>query len=180
MKLFVSFAVCCSAICACALDQPVDAPPDSGAETQQAIEPAAQQDEAQDEATESLACAPEDNATATASSIAPRAEGDDDHPWTPITPIGWVLDHLFGHHKHKMDPEPDRFKNRKSCWDWCNWNRRQCEKECRHLFPDPHFNERNRCIRSCKTNEDPNKGLDACTGDCNSRFPERPIITVAP
>lgn len=76
-----------------------------------------------------------------------------------------------------MDPEPDHDKDRKSCWDWCAWDRRQCEKECKHRHPERDFNERNRCIRSCDTK------LKACKADCNSRLPERPdrpIITVSP
>jgi hypothetical protein len=65
---------------------------------------------------------------------------------------------------------------------WCNWNKRQCIRECRHLYPDPmrDIGARNRCIRSCDSNDDPNKGLNACMGDCQRRFPERPITAVEP
>ena len=73
-----------------------------------------------------------------------------------------------------MDPEPDRNKDRKSCWDWCAWDRRQCEKECRHRHPDRDMNERNRCIRSCE-----NK-FTSCKVDCNIRVPERPIAPAEP
>ena len=76
----------------------------------------------------------------------------------------------------KMDPEPDRNKNRHSCEDWCAWNMRQCEKECWHRYPDVvrDFWSRTVCLDACKTSKDPNHGLEACRGDCQKRFPERP------
>jgi hypothetical protein len=81
-----------------------------------------------------------------------------------------------------MDPEPDRNKDRNSCHDWCDWNMRQCLKECRSRYPDPFrdIGARNRCITACKEADDPDRGYNACYADCNSRFPERPITTVAP
>jgi hypothetical protein len=75
---------------------------------------------------------------------------------------------------HTMDPEPDRNKDRKSCFDWCSWDWRQCIKECDHMYPDPRWNERNRCKRSC------DQKVNSCTADCNVRFPERPLVTVEP
>jgi hypothetical protein len=81
-----------------------------------------------------------------------------------------------------MDPEPDRNKDRRSCEDWCSWNMRQCIKECWHRYPDPvrDFWTRTVCITECecKESDDPNHGLEACRGDCQRRFPERPRTAV--
>jgi hypothetical protein len=76
-----------------------------------------------------------------------------------------------------MDPEPDHNKDRKSCFDWCDWNKRQCIKECRSQFPDPYWYKRNKCIRDrCDNHEDPNIGHKECRLDCQRRFPERPAV----
>jgi len=93
MKIFASFAICCSAIFACASDPPIDEPPASGGETQQAIEP----DTQQDEVTQSIACPPAAAGDTTTACIQQFEEGDDDAHWyTPIWPFPWTW-----HHGHK-------------------------------------------------------------------------------
>ena len=81
-----------------------------------------------------------------------------------------------------FDPEPDRNKDRKSCDDWCTWNKRQCLKECRHQYPDPmrDIGARNRCITACDDARDPDHGLHECRADCQRRFPGRPITALEP
>jgi len=77
----------------------------------------------------------------------------------------------------RMDPEPDRKKDYKSCDDWCQWNRRQCDKECWHKFPAPigDWYKRARCIREiCEDHDDPNIGRKACQADCVDRWRDRP------
>ena len=75
-----------------------------------------------------------------------------------------------------MDPEPDRNRDRKSCFDWCAWSRRQCEKECKHRHPYPDWDGYNQCVKNrCENHSDPNIGHKSCERDCNKRFPERPL-----
>jgi hypothetical protein len=77
----------------------------------------------------------------------------------------------------RMDPEPDRQKDLKSCWEWCQWNRRQCEKECWHKFPAPFgdWHKRSMCIQDiCEDHINPNIGRKACQADCNDRWRDRP------
>jgi hypothetical protein len=77
----------------------------------------------------------------------------------------------------RMDPEPDRKKDLKSCWDWCQWNRRQCEKECWHKFPAPFgdWHKRSMCIQDiCEDHDNPNIGRKACQADCTDRWRDRP------
>lgn len=78
------------------------------------------------------------------------------------------------------DPEPDRNNDRKSCFDWCSWSRRQCEKWCWKEYPDffGDWYKRNRCFKErCDDSPDPDIGLKACEADCQRKFPERPIVT---
>ena len=77
-----------------------------------------------------------------------------------------------------FDPEPDKNKDRKSCFDWCDWSKRQCFKECKHRYPNPvrDFYKRIQCKRECDTGPDPEKGYDACQTDCRTKFPERPSV----
>ena len=113
----------------------------------------------------------------------------DDGGWLPRwdSPFGWA------YHRHsepasgdgscygscgggQMDPEPDQNKDYNSCFDWCQWNRRQCGKECRHKYPYPRWDEYNQCIKErCENHEDPKIGRRSCEADCRSKFPDRPI-----
>jgi hypothetical protein len=78
-----------------------------------------------------------------------------------------------------MDPEPDRYKDRKSCFDWCDWSMRQCEKWCRKEYPFPFWNKYRQCREDrCKNHPDPDIGKKSCEADCNKRFPERPIASM--
>jgi hypothetical protein len=162
--------VLCSAGLAC-----VGAPPDDPAPPDARQEDVAARQDDPEAAPGCLPAEASDAATDDAAmSSAPRAEGEDDTHWyTPILPIGWVLDHLFGH-KHKMDPEPDRRKDQKHCDDWCEWEQRQCRKECDHRIPRTRWYERIKCYNDCKT------AADICRSDCQKKFSERPITAVSP
>jgi hypothetical protein len=73
-----------------------------------------------------------------------------------------------------MDPEPDRYKDRKSCEDWCDWSMRQCVKWCTKQHPWPDWDGYNQCLKNrCQKDPDPDIGQDACRADCQRRFPER-------
>lgn len=75
----------------------------------------------------------------------------------------------------RMDPEPDRKKDFKSCWDWCAWSWRQCRKECRSKHPYPDWDGYNQCMKTrCEDHRDPNIGLKACEADCTERWRDRP------
>jgi hypothetical protein len=84
---------------------------------------------------------------------------------------------------HTMDPEPDRNKDRRSCYDWCDWSHRQCEKWCWKEHPEPFrdWYKRNRCLKErCVDDPSPNIGSKACEADCGRRFPDRPTTALEP
>lgn len=75
----------------------------------------------------------------------------------------------------RMDPEPDPKKDFKSCWDWCAWSFRQCQKECLSKHPYPDWDGYNQCMENrCQNHRDPKIGRRACEADCTERWRDRP------
>jgi hypothetical protein len=97
----------------------------------------------------------------------------DEHPQDPGD-SGWGGGGGGGGDAVVMDPEPDRYRDRKSCEDWCDWSKRQCIKWCTKEHPFPDWYGYNQCLKNrCDNDPDPDVGYKSCRADCQRRFPER-------